>query len=150
MTVLWSILSYIVAFVVILSVDLLLTLVFCLLFIPLLRLVRPLYPAFSFVVSCAASLVGIWAVVAIAAATPLRASVAMIGIPALLTYHNDRERIRKVITGVSGTKIMLARSGEPDSYDQRGDLWSERGSLFGHALGFALGFSMLLGREPFW
>jgi len=150
MTVLWSILSYIVAFVVILFVDLLFTFVSGLLFIPFLRLVRPLYPAFSFVVSCAATFVGIWAVAAIAAHTPLRASVAMIAIPALLTYRNDRERVQKVIAGVSGPKMMLASDGEAESYDQRGDLWNERGHLFGHVLGFALGFSMLFGRHPFW
>src|SRR5881392_4216129 len=100
MTLVWSILSYIAALVIILSVDLLFTLVSGLLFIPLLRLVRPLYPAFSFVVACAATFVGICAVAAVAAATPLRASVAMIAIPALLTYRNDRKRIHKVLAGV--------------------------------------------------
>jgi hypothetical protein len=150
MTTVWSILSYIVAFAVILFVDLLCTFVSGLLFIPFLRLVRPLYPAFSFVVSCAATFVGIWAVAAIAAATPLRASVAMIALPALLTYRNDRERIQKVIAGVSGPKMMLASHGEAESYDQRGDLWNERGHLFGHVLGFALGFSLLFGDQPFW
>src|SRR5436309_22420 len=112
MTLVWSILSYIVAFIVILFVDLVFTFVSGLLFIPLLRFVRPLYPAFSFVVSCAATFVGLWAVAAIAAATPLRASVAMIAIPALLTYRNDRERIQKVIAGVSGPKMMLASHGQ--------------------------------------
>jgi hypothetical protein len=150
MTVLWSILSYIVAFVVILFVDLLFTFVSGFLFIPFRRLVRPLYPAFSFVVSCAATLVGIWAVAAIAVATPLRASVAMIVIPTLLTYRNDRERVQKVIAGVSGPKMMLASHGEPESYNHRADLWNERGHLFGHVLGFALGFFMFLGRQPFW
>jgi len=151
MTVLWSILSYIVAFVVILFVDLLFAVVFGFLFISFKRLLRPLYPAFSFVVSCAATIVGIWTVTAIAAATPLRASVAMIAIPALLTFRNDRQRIQKVIAGVSGSKMMLARSGHAESYDQRWDLSSERGSLFGHVLGFALVFSMmLLGRQLFW
>jgi len=149
MTLVWSILSYIVAFIVILFVDLVFTFVSGLLFIPLLRFVRPLYPAFSFVVSCAATFVGLWTVAAIAAATPLRASVAMIAIPALLTYRNDRERIQKVIAGVSGPKMMLASHGQTESYDQRGDLWNERGHLFGHVLGFALGLSMFFRHQPF-
>ena len=150
MTIVWSILSYIAALVIILVVDLLFTFLSGLLFIPVLRLVRPLYPAFSFVVSCAATFVGICAVAAVAAATPLRPSVAMIAIPALLTYRNDRERIQKVIAGVSGPKMLLASHGEVESYDQRAHLWNERGHLFGHVLGFALGVSLLFGNQPFW
>jgi hypothetical protein len=120
MTVVWSILSYIAALVIVLAADLLFTFLSSLLFIPLLRLVRPLYPAFSFVASCAATFVGIWAVAAAAAATPLRASVGMIAIPALLTYRNDRDRIQKVIAGVSGPKMLLAKHGEVESYNLSG------------------------------
>ena len=150
MTLVWSILSYIGALVTILFVDLIFTFVSGLLFVPLLRLVRPLYPAFSFVVACAATFFGIWAMAAVAAATPLRASVAMIVIPALLTYRNDRERIRKVHAGVAGPKMLLASHGEVESYNQRADLWNERGYLFGHVFGFALGFSVYFGDQPFW
>jgi hypothetical protein len=74
----------------------------------------------------------------------------MIVIPALLTYRNDRERVQKVIAGVSGPKMLLATHGEVESYDQRADLWNERCHLFGHVLGFALGFSLLFGDQPFW
>ncbi len=150
MALVWSILSYITAFAVIAFVDLLFTFVSGLLFIPILRLVRRLFPAFSFAVSCAATFVGIWAFARIAAATPLRASVAMIAIPALLSYRNDKQRIRKVVDGVSGPKMILARQGELESYDQWADLWNERGHLSGHVLGFSLGFSLFLGQEPLW
>jgi hypothetical protein len=143
MAVIWSILSYVAAFVLVLVVDLLFAFVVSLAFTPLLRLVRPLYPAFTFLQSCAATFVGIWLVRFIADATPLRASFLMIAVPALLTYRNDRERVQKVIAGVSGSKMMLARSGHAESYDQRWDLWSERCSLFGHVLGFALGSTAL-------
>lgn len=146
MKVIWSVLSYATACAVVLAADLLFTFVSGLLFTPLFRLVRPVYPAFTFLLSCVATFVGIWAVRAIADATPLRASVAMIAIPALLTYRNDRERVQKVIAGVSGPKMLLASHGELESYDQRLDLWTERGHLFGHIFGFALGLLSLLRR----
>lgn len=73
----------------------------------------------------------------------------MIALPALLTFLNDRQRIRKVVAGVSGTKLLLEQHGEPESYDQRGDLWNERAHLVGHIVGFTLGFSLFLGQEPF-
>jgi hypothetical protein len=118
-------------------------------FIPLLRRARSLFPVFSFVASSAGTFFGIWAFAAIASRSPLRASVAMIAFPALLTYLNDHQRIRKVLAGVSGTKLLLAQHGEPESYDQRGDLWNERAHLIGHIVGFLLGFSLLLGHERF-
>jgi hypothetical protein len=118
-------------------------------FIPLLRRARSLVPAFSFVISSAGTFFGIWIFAAIASRTPLRASVAMIALPALLTYLNDRQRIQKVLAGISGTKLWLAQHREPESYDQRGDLWNERAQLAGHLVGFSLGFSLFLGHERF-
>jgi hypothetical protein len=143
----WSAVSYVAAFVVILLADLIITFATAA-FIPLLRRVRSWYPIFSLVVSSVATFVGIWAFAAIAAKTPLRASVAMIAIPALLTYRNDRQRVQKVLAGVSGPKVLLAQHGE--SYDAGGDLWNERANLLGHVIGFALGFSLLFSHEPFW
>jgi hypothetical protein len=150
MAVVWSILSYVAAFVLVLVVDVVFAFVVGLVFTPLFRLVRPLYPAFTFLQSCAATFVGIWLVHLVADATPLRASFLMIAIPALLTYRNDRERVQKVVGGVSGPKMLLASHGELESYDQRLDLWTERGHLFGHIAGFALGFSVYFGDQPFW
>jgi hypothetical protein len=148
MTLIWSILSYVAAFVV--AVDLLFAVLVGLVFTPLFRLMRPLYPAFTFLQSCAATFVGIWLVRLLADATPLRTSFLMIAIPALLTYRNDRTRVQKVVAGVSGPKMLLASHGELESYDQRLDLRTERGHLFGHIAGFALGFSIYFGDQPFW
>ena len=150
MTIVWSILSYIAAFAIVLAVDLIVTFVAGLVFTPLFRLVRPLYPAFTFLQSCAGTFVGIWLVRVVADATLLRAAFLMIAIPALLTYRNDRERVQKVLAGVSGPKMLLASHGELEAYDQRLDLWTERGHLFGHVAGFALGFSVYFGDQPFW
>jgi hypothetical protein len=150
MAVIWSILSYVAAFALVLAVDVLFALVVGLVFTPLFRLVRLLYPVFTFLQSCAATFVGIWLVRLVADATPLRASFLMIAIPAVLNYRNDRERVQKVVAGVSGPKMLLASHGELESYDQRLDLWTERGYLFGHVAGFALGFSVYFGDQPFW
>ena len=150
MAVIWSILSYVAALAIVLAVDLIVTFVVGLIFTPLFRLVRPLYAMFTFIQSCAATFVGIWLVRFVADTTPLRASFLMIAIPALLTYRNDRERVHKVVAGVSGSKMLLATHGELESYDQRLDRWTERGHLFGHVAGFALGFSVYFGNQPFW
>jgi hypothetical protein len=69
----------------------------------------------------------------------------MIALPALLTYLNDRRRIQKVVVGVSGTKLLLVQHGEPESYDQKADLWNERA----HLVGRIVGFSVFLGHERF-
>ena len=148
MNTLLSVASYVCAFTIIILVDVIFTFA-SIPFIPLLRRGRSLFPFFSFFLSSAATFFGIWAFAAIASTTPLRSSVAMIAIPALLTYHNDRQRIQKVMSGVSGPKLLLIQQGEPESYDQRGDLWNERSHLVGHIVGFSLGFSIFLGHEPF-
>ncbi len=119
------------------------------LFIPLLRRFKLLGPVFRFIGEGIASFGSVYLVAEMGRLTPLRASVAMVLVPAVLHYFNDRKRIAKVKRGESGVLDILAERGEGHLYDQRHDLWTEYGSCWGHLIGFVNGIFIFLGGAEF-
>ncbi len=70
-------------------------------------------------------------------------------VPGYLMVRNDVMRINRVRAGASNVKRILERGGETQSYDQRHDLWVERGHLVGDVVGWIVGMSLVLRSAPF-
>ena len=70
-------------------------------------------------------------------------------VPGCLMVQNDLMRINRVRAGTSNVERILERGGEPQSYDQRHDLWVERGRLVGDVVGWIVGTSLVLRSAPF-
>lgn len=106
-------------------------------------------PTQEFVIEALSSYLGVYLVVLMEHLTPLRASVAMILIPALMHFFNDRIRIAKAVRGESGALAILRNRGEEHLYDQQLDVWKEYGEYYGKLTGFATGIFHFLGEGPF-
>lgn len=65
-------------------------------------------------------------------------------IPGYLMVQNNIMRINRVKTGRSNVKRLLEQNGEPDSYDQKHDLWTERAHLTGDIIGWVIGTNLVL------
>jgi hypothetical protein len=70
-------------------------------------------------------------------------------IPGYLMVQNNLTRINRVRAGRSSVKRMLEQNGEPESYDQRHDLWVERGHLLGDVIGWIVGTNLVLRSASF-
>jgi len=70
-------------------------------------------------------------------------------IPGYLMVQNNLMRINRVRAGRSNVKRILERGGEPESYDQRHDLWMERGHLLGDVVGWLVGTNIVLRSASF-
>ena len=64
-------------------------------------------------------------------------------VPGYLMVQNNMMRINRVKAGRSNVKRILEQRGEPGSYDQRHDLWVERGHLWGDVAGWIIGTSLV-------
>ena len=65
-------------------------------------------------------------------------------IPGYFMIHNSLLRINHVKNGHSNVKRILEQRGELELYNQRHDLWNERGHLLGDAVGWIVGTNMIL------
>jgi len=148
MSILLGIGSYVVAFLVMAIVPNLTQLVFFPL-LPLIRRSPSLGPVLSFTTSAIGTLLAIGAFIWIASHTPLRASIAMIVLPAFLSYSNDRQRIQRARAGVSATASMLRSTGDADAHDQPREVRTEYGYLFGDLIGYTIGIFTFVRNEPF-
>jgi hypothetical protein len=72
----------------------------------------------------------------------------MVLLPAVLSFSNGRERVRRAVGGVSGARRMLRAHGEDAVYDQRSDIQTEYGYLFGDVLGYAVGILFFVRQAP--
>jgi hypothetical protein len=70
-------------------------------------------------------------------------------IPGCLMVQNNLMRINRVRAGRSNVKRMLEQVGESESYDQRYDLWVERGHFFGDVVGWIVGTTLVLRSASF-
>jgi len=70
-------------------------------------------------------------------------------IPWYLMVQNDVMRINRVKAGKSNLKRMHEQAGQPESYDQRLDLWVERGHLAGDVVGWTAGANLTLQAASF-
>lgn len=70
-------------------------------------------------------------------------------IPGYLVVHNNLMRINRVKAGRSNVKRILERNGEPESYDQRNDLWIERAHFVGDVVGWIAGTNLVLRSSSF-
>jgi len=70
-------------------------------------------------------------------------------IPGYLMVQNNLMRINRVKAGRSNVKRILEQNGEPESYDQRNDLWIERAHLAGDVAGWLVGTSLVLQSSKF-
>ena len=70
-------------------------------------------------------------------------------IPGYFMVRNDRMRISRVKTGRSNLKRSFQQTGEPESYDQRHDLWTEQAHLAGDVVGWILGTNLVLQSAKF-
>ena len=65
-------------------------------------------------------------------------------VPGILMYQNDMFRLRRAKRGTSEARAMLERGGEPESYCQSHDVWTERAHLGGDVLGWIIGCNLVL------
>lgn len=70
-------------------------------------------------------------------------------IPGCLMVQNNLMRINRVRSGRSNVKRMLEKDCEQESYDQRHDLWVERGHLLGDVVGWIVGTNLVLRSASF-
>ena len=70
-------------------------------------------------------------------------------IPGYLIVQNGLMRTNRVKAGRSNVKRILEQRGEPESYDQRHDLWVERGYLLGDLVGWIAGTNLILQSASF-
>jgi len=68
----------------------------------------------------------------------------MLAIPGYLMVQNGLMRIRRVKAGKSKVKRMLEQNAEPEFYDQRHDLFTERAHLYGDVTGWIAGASLFV------
>ena len=94
---------------------------------------------------CCAVLLAAWLIRCIGQSS----SWLMFLIPGCFMVQNDFMRINRVKMGGSNVKRMLERAGEPESYDQQGDLWVEYGHLFGDVIGWIVGATLILQSASF-
>lgn len=140
--------SYLIAFVVLAGVELP--------FVPItlalsmsLRKARSLVPFLTSLLDaikiCCGVLFASWFIHKIGQAP----SWLMFLIPGYLMLQNNLMRINRVKGGRSNVKRMHEQSGEPGLYDQRLDLWVERGHLLGDVVGWAVGTNLVLQSASF-
>ena len=146
MSILISLLSYVAAFWIMGLTSLIVGL-----FLPrlVIRGIKLLGPVQHFIAEVLVSSVGVYFVALMGRLTPLHASIAMVLIPALMNFLNDRNRIAKAKRGESGALAILRNKGEEHLYDQRLDIWSEYSGYYGHLVGFTTGVFLFLRNEPF-
>lgn len=65
-------------------------------------------------------------------------------IPGYFMVQNNLMRINNVKAGRSNVMRRLEQEGEPQSYNQKYDLWVERGHLFGDLVGWIVGTNLIL------
>lgn len=70
-------------------------------------------------------------------------------IPGVLVYQSDMWRLRRAQRGTSNVRKMLEGAGEPESYDQRHDIWMERAHFGGDMLGWIIGAGLCLRSASF-
>ncbi len=70
-------------------------------------------------------------------------------IPGYLMVQNTLMRINRVKAGRSNVKRILEQKGEPESYDQRHDLWIEQAHLAGDVIGWIVGTNLVLQSSKF-
>ncbi len=70
-------------------------------------------------------------------------------IPGYLIVQNGLMRINRVKEGKSNVKRILEQNGEPESYDQRYDLLTERSHLVGDIAGWIVGTYLVLQTAKF-
>ncbi|MGH9793071.1 MAG: hypothetical protein ACRD5W_17825 [Candidatus Acidiferrales bacterium] len=140
--------SYVAAFVVIMLVDW---------FGVMAGFLIPLLPArkhssipFRFLVDGFSAFLSIYLVGFLDEMTPLRASIAMVVLPAGLILLNDYERLWQVHSGESRVRMLLELRGEGHLYDKRHDVLMKGAERYGHLAGFATGLVTFLGDVPFW
>ena len=65
-------------------------------------------------------------------------------IPGYLMVQNNVMRVNRVQAGRSNVKRLLEQYGEPESYDQKHDVWIERAALTGEIAGWIIGTNLVL------
>ena len=134
--------AYVIAFVVLAGIDFPLWPISCFLAVALKRARW----AFPFVASllnvvkiCIAVLLASWLVAKIGQSP----SWLMFLMPGVLMVQNDLMRIKRVKEGRSNVKRMLEQHSEPESYDQKHDLLTERAVLAGEIVGWLVGTNLI-------
>jgi hypothetical protein len=102
-------------------------------------------PLLDVVTTCCAVLIAAWLIRKIGQSP----TWLMFPIPGGLMVENDLMRINRVKAGRSNVKRLLEQRGEPESYDQRHDLWVERRHLLGDAIGWIVGTTLVLQSASF-
>ena len=122
-----------------------------LLFVAPLRRWKLLRAIGAFAFTTAGVLIGFWCFTWVVAHTSLRIAIAMVLLPAWLSFANDKERLQRAIAGVSGVATQLSLRGEEALYDQQSDIQTEYGHMCGDILGYAVGVFVFVRSSPwFW
>lgn len=138
MNFLWGLLSYVVAFFVVQIVRVPVALALGIL-APFARLVRSLAPVFSFRVCVCGAYLGVVAYSALAVRTGMRSSIAMILLPAFITYFTDTVRLGVVRCDGNPAKALMDRYGVPLGVERQERVRDEQAHRYGNLLGFAIG-----------
>ena len=144
----WSVLSYVAALTLFLTVGLLGEAPL-LLVLPVLRRVGWLFPMVRLFKEAGCVVLAAYLLTLLTKATPLHLSGLMVLIPFWMEFHNDRKRIAAVKANRSATLLDLQATGEDALRYQRKEFRIEYGSLLGHLTGYTLVFSFILERAPF-
>ncbi len=142
-----SFLSYVVAFFIVLATDWFGILAFALAGSTV-QGRKKLGVATRFIADGLASFLSVWLVSLVAHWTLLRASTAMILLPAILILLNDWKRIVKTSRGESAVREMFESNGNAHLYDLEWDLLMKKAALYGHLTGLATGIFEVLGKAP--
>lgn len=135
--------SYMIAFVVLAGVELPF-LPIALVLSPALRKAKWVSPflvgLLDTVKTCLAIVFAVWLINKIGQSS----TWLMFLIPGCLMVRNDIMRVDRVKAGQSNVKRLLEHNGEPESYDQKHDLWIERAHLTGDIAGWIIGVNLVL------